>query len=241
MIERLQKILASAGICSRRQAEEYIKQGKVSVNGQVVREMGVKVDPEVEKIEFDGKTTEKKIYLLLNKPKGYVTTLHDPQNRPIVTSLLPRSTSARLFPVGRLDLDTEGALILTNDGDFAQRVQHPSFEVTKTYRALVSGTPTQDQLNRLAQGIELEGRQTAAARIKMYAPGPPATVEITIHEGRKRQVRKMFDAINHPVIELQRIAYGRLLLDGLPIGKFRPLTTKDLAQIFSKKNTLYNR
>lgn len=243
MKERLQKVLASCGVCSRRQAEEYIKQGKVTVDGQIVREMGVKVDPEQQKIEFEGKPltlAEQKVYLLLNKPKGYVTTLRDPQNRPIVTSLLPRS-GLRLFPVGRLDQDTEGALILTNDGDFAQRIQHPSFEVTKTYSALVAGTPSKEEIARLEQGISLEGRRTAPARLKMINPGPPATLEITIHEGRKRQVRKMFAAINHPVLELKRIAYGRLLLGSLPSGKYRTLTANELNDFFFKKNSLYNR
>lgn len=243
MNERLQKILAGSGLCSRRQAEEFIKQGKVAVDGEVVREMGVKVDPEHQEITFEGKPlfqVEKKVYFLLNKPKGYVTTLRDPQNRPIVTSLLPRSAE-RVFPVGRLDLDTEGALLLTNDGDFAQRVQHPSFEVTKTYVAKVTGTPSREKIARLEQGIEVEGKITAPARVKLLEKGPQARLEITIHEGRKRQVRKMFAAINHPVLELKRIAYGRLMLGSLPTGKYRTLSAKDLNEIFFKKNTLYNR
>ena len=236
MKERLQKILAKAGVCSRRKAEELIKKGRVAVDGRIVTEMGLKVDPDHHLIEFDSKpvsSPEKKIYILLNKPTGYVTTLNDPQGRPIVTSLL-KKISSRVFPVGRLDLDTEGALILTNDGELAQRILHPSFEINKTYVAKVAGRPNRMKLQQLTTGIELEGRKTSPARLRILkTEAGTSTIEITIHEGKKRQVRKMFAAIGHRVLELKRIAYGGLKLGSLPKGKYRFLSKKDLKKIFS--------
>ncbi|MFQ6759192.1 MAG: rRNA pseudouridine synthase [Deltaproteobacteria bacterium] len=234
--ERLQKILAKAGLASRRNAEELIRQGKVTVDGKVVTEMGCKVDPSTQVIAFEGRTVsleEEKIYLLLNKPRGYVTTLHDPQGRPIVSSLLTGITS-RVFPVGRLDFDTEGALILTNDGDFAERILHPRFEIKRTYQAEVRGLPTPEKIRLLEEGVELEGKKTWPATVRIVAKtATTTTLEITIHEGRKRQVRLMCQAIGHRVFALKRIAYGGLRLDALPIGKYRRLTPADLAQIFS--------
>jgi 23S rRNA pseudouridine2605 synthase len=236
MEERLQKILARSGASSRRKAEEMIRNGRVAVDGVTVREMGLKVDPQNQIITLDGKKItagEEKVYILLNKPKGYVTTLNDPQGRPIVTSLL-HGVRQRVFPVGRLDLDTEGALLLTNDGSLAQRVQHPSFEVNKTYRAKVSGQPSAHKLEQLARGIELEGKMTYPAHLKIIKSGSKTTViQITIHEGRKRQVRKMFAAIGHRVLELKRIAYGGLKLGSLASGKYRYLKSSELALIFS--------
>lgn len=244
MKERLQKVLARAGIGSRRKAEELIKQGRVTIDGKIVNAMGVKVDPQHHRITVDGKPITfwtKNIYLLLNKPKGYVTTLHDPQGRPIVTSLL-HGVKMRVFPVGRLDLDTEGALLLTNDGEFAHCILHPRFEIKKTYIARVAGKPSPKKLSMLEQGIELEGRKTWPAKLTVVAAGrSDTTVEIIIHEGRKRQVRKMFDAIGHRVLDLKRIAYGGLKLGKLPSGKFRFLTQKDLAKVFPGKNPLYNK
>ncbi|MFA6466132.1 MAG: pseudouridine synthase, partial [Desulfurivibrionaceae bacterium] len=180
---------------------------------------------------------EEKIYLLLNKPRGYVTTLHDPQGRPIVTSLLTGITS-RVFPVGRLDFDTEGALILTNDGDFAESILHPRFEIERTYQAEVRGLPTPGKIRMLKEGFELEGKKTWPAKVRVIAKEPTTTtMEITIHEGRKRQVRMMFAAIGHRVLALKRIAYGGLRLGGLPTGKYRRLTPADLALIFSQKKS----
>jgi pseudouridine synthase len=232
---RLQKILAMAGIASRRTAEKLIAEGKVSVDGKVVTEMGSKVDPQEQRILFEGKPLtfeEKKIFLLLNKPKGYVTTLDDPQGRPIVTSLLT-GIRERVFPVGRLDLDTEGALLLTNDGELANRIIHPRNEVKKTYQAKVSGLPTPEKLLQLEKGIMLEGKKTAPARIRIIENKPTTTlIEITIHEGRKRQVRLMFKAVGHHVLELKRTAYGNLTLGTLPTGKYRVLTEKDIQLIF---------
>ena len=244
MEERLQKILARAGIGSRRTVERFILEGKVAVDGQTITELGSKADPARQQIAFDGKPlkfSQANVYLLLNKPKGYVTTVRDPQGRPVVTSLVEKLTSHRVFPVGRLDLDTEGALILTNDGDLAQRIQHPSHEIRKTYVALVSGQPPLEKIKQLETGIELEGRKTWPAAIRVLETLKHKTrLQITIHEGRKRQVRKMFAAIGHPVIELRRIAYGGLQLGNLPSGKARVLSPKDLALIFSQKKSLYN-
>jgi 23S rRNA pseudouridine2605 synthase len=240
MKERLQKILARAGIASRRAAEELIRQGKVTVDSVVVTEMGCRVDPALQSVSFEGRpiaAVEEKLYLLLNKPKGYVTTLDDPQGRPIVTSLL-QGISVRVFPVGRLDVDTEGALILTNDGDFAQRILHPSFEIERTYLALVSGHPERKNIALLERGIELEGRTTWPARLRIRKKNATGTwVEITIHEGRKRQVRKMFQAVGHRVIELKRTAYGGLQLGDLARGAYRILTLDDLDSISPRRKS----
>lgn len=238
MKERLQKILARAGTGSRRTVEQYIQDGRVSVDGTVVSDMGVKVDPAEHEICLDGKpvdSPEDKIYILLNKPVGYVTTLSDPQGRPIVTTLL-RGITQRVFPVGRLDLNTEGALLLTNDGALAQRILHPRFEVTKTYVAKIVGQPSVESMKRLASGIELEGRRTAPARLKVLRRSSRfSVIEITIHEGRKRQVRKMFAAVGHRVVALKRTAYGGLKLGPLPTGKFRIIGKSDIEKIFSGK------
>ncbi|MCX5869118.1 MAG: pseudouridine synthase [Deltaproteobacteria bacterium] len=235
---RLQKYLAGCGIASRRKAEEIITQGRITVDGEVVTAMGVQINPDRQKICLDGKVVtphDDLLYVLLNKPQGYVTTLSDPQGRPIVTSLL-HGINTRLFPVGRLDLDTEGALILTNDGDLAQKIQHPSHEVTKTYEAQVLGLPSEKILQKLEQGILLEGKKTAPAKVMIITRQTgTTTLRITIHEGRKRQVRKMFQAIGHPVFHLKRIAYGHLFLQGLLTGKYRILTPEDLKKIFIKK------
>jgi len=240
MQERLQKILAKAGIASRRKAEELIRQGKVTVDGKVVTEMGIQVDPEHQRIEFDGKgvtVEEKKIYVLLHKPAGYVSTVHDPQGRPIVTELI-RGIRERIFPVGRLDLDTEGALLLTNDGEMAQKILHPSHEVNKTYRATVKGKVSKKKVEMLSRGINIDGRKTWPALVKVFSAGVrETTLQITIHEGRKRQVRKMCEAVGHPVLKLKRIAYGKLKLGNLAPGKFRFLSKKDLQLIFAKKNS----
>jgi len=234
MKERLQKVIAKAGICSRRAAETLIREGKVSVDGEIVTEMGVKVDHRVQKVIADRvhvRFTEKKVYVLLNKPEGYVTTMNDPQGRPIVTSLL-KGIKERLYPVGRLDFETKGALILTNDGELAQQIQHPSFEVKKTYVARVQGAPTNEAIQMLEAGVELEGRLTAPAKVKVYRKGKKDSVlEVTIHEGRKHQVRKMCQAIGHHCVELTRTAYGNLNLGSLPSGKFRYLSTSDLSRI----------
>lgn len=232
---RLQKYLAQCGVASRRKAEELILGGRIKVNGQKTDTLGIKIVPGRDKVSFDGRVVrpeEEKIYILVNKPKGFVTTVSDPQGRPIVTSLV-KNIPARLFPVGRLDIDTEGALILTNDGSFAQNVQHPSHETSKTYEALVSGHPGKAKIVQLETGIELEGKMTAPASIVVVKRMTSQTlIQITIHEGRKRQVRKMFDFIGNPVISLKRIAYGKLFLKNLPSGKYKLLNPKDLKKVF---------
>jgi 23S rRNA pseudouridine2605 synthase len=236
MEERLQKILAKAGVCSRRAAEEYIRQGRVRVDGILVTEMGIKVDPGQQQITVDGNRihlSQRKITLLLNKPKGYVTTMSDPQGRPIVASLV-KDVDERLFPVGRLDLDTEGALLMTNDGELAQKLLHPKFEVNKTYQVIINGTISQTTIYALEHGIELDGRLTWPARITLIRKSEKnSTLHIVIHEGRKRQVRRMFEAVGHPVIHLKRLAYGNLELGNLASGKYRFLGKKDLDRLFA--------
>lgn len=237
MEERLQKILAKAGIASRRRAEQLICEGRIRVNGQVVNEMGCKADPSSDTITCDGKPIdlEQKMYVLLNKPAGYVTTLSDPQGRPVVSDLVA-NIPLRLFPVGRLDLETEGALLMTNDGELGNAILHPRFEVNKTYEATVTGSPAQDMLRLLEQGIEIEGIKTRPAAVRVLKRSMERTVvEIIIHEGKKRQVRKMFQAINHRVLHLKRTAYGDLRLGALPTGKYRALGLNDLKKIFSGK------
>jgi len=237
MQERLQKILAKAGIASRRKAEELIKEGRVRVDGKVVTEMGIQVDTDTQDIECNGipvSSREKKIYILLHKPAGFLSTVHDPQGRPIVTDLL-HNVKERIYPVGRLDQDTEGALLLTNDGELAQKILHPSHEVNKTYVAKVKGKPDKKKLDALAKGIILEGRKTWPADIKVLrAEAQVTTIKIIIHEGRKRQVRKMFEAVGHPVLQLKRTAYGQLELGNLEPGKSRILGPGDIKMIFRK-------
>jgi 23S rRNA pseudouridine2605 synthase len=237
MQERLQKVLAKAGIASRRKSEELIREGKVKVDGRVVTEMGVQVDPDTQEIECNGipvVSQERKIYILLHKPAGFLSTVQDPQGRPIVTDLLQK-IKERVYPVGRLDLDTKGALLLTNDGELAQKVLHPSHEVNKTYVAKVKGKPGPKKLGRLAKGIELEGRKTWPADIEvLHAEPQTSTIKIIIHEGRKRQVRKMFEAVGHPVLDLKRTAYGQLELGDLAPGTYRYLSPREVEMIFRK-------
>lgn len=232
---RLQKYIAQCGIASRRKAEELIAAGRIAVDGVIVKEMGTQVLPGKNRVTFDGKPVEAKeqlVYYLLNKPKGYVTTLSDPQGRPIVTSLI-KTSDARLFPVGRLDLDTEGALILTNDGEFAQKIQHPSHGIDKTYEALVKGCPHKDKIALLERGIFLEDKMTSPAVVSVIAhAGRNCLMQIIIHEGRKRQVKKMFAFIGHPVLQLKRTAYGKLSLGRMAVGDYRQLNPSELNKIF---------
>ena len=231
---RLQKYLAECGIASRRKSEKLISEGSVSVDGKVITEMGYKLDPDLQEVRYRGELVERKkehTYILLNKPRGYVTTMSDPQGRPIVTSLL-KNLEVRVFPVGRLDIDTEGALILTDDGELAHRILHPSHESTKTYEVLVKGLVSQRNIRKLEQGIEIDGRKTWPARIsKARKQGVSNRLVITIHEGRKRQVRRMFETIGHPVINLKRIAYGRLQLGSLKSGTYRFLDPEDMKKV----------
>jgi pseudouridine synthase len=243
MKERLQKILARAGLGSRRKCEEFISEGRVKVEGEVISAMGSKADPSIERITVDNlplptiDSDEKKIYLLLNKPAGYVTTLSDPQGRPIVTDLL-QDIKTRIFPVGRLDLNSEGALIFTNDGQLTNHILHPRYGIKKTYIVTVTYPPTAAQISRLEQGITIEGekRKTLPASIRFVCKKRgDIRLQIIIHEGKKRQIRKMFSAIGHSVKKLQRTAYGGLSLGNLASGKSRFLEQKDIKKIFSGK------
>ncbi len=237
MEERLHKLLARAGIASRRAAEQLIRDGRVRVNGAVVRSMGMKVDCSRDKVSFDGKPIdlEPHLYVLLNKPAGYVTTMADPQGRPTVAELVA-DLPQRLYPVGRLDLDTEGALLMTNDGALGNYILHPRYHVNKTYEALVRGEPSPDQLRSLATGVDIDGRRTSPAVIRVLERRKGHTlIEIIIHEGRKRQVRRMFQAISHRVVHLRRTAYGSLRLGSLPSGKYRVLSPNDVKKIFPEK------
>ena len=236
---RLQKFLAQAGIASRRKCEQIIEAGRVQVNGKTVSAMGVKVCPGKERVTVDGKVVEaaeKDVYILLNKPKGYVTTVSDPQGRPIVTSFL-QNVKERVYPVGRLDIDTEGALLLTNDGALTQAILHPSKGVFKTYEAVIKGFPSAASLRILETGVRLDGKKTAPAQVKVLGKEQrTSTVQLTIHEGRKHQVKKMLAAVGHPVQSLKRLAYGKLGLGNLKPGKYRFLTKNDLNLIFSNKS-----
>ena len=255
--ERLQKIIAAAGIASRRKAEELITNGLVSVNGQVVTELGSKADLEHDHIKVNGKLLsgpERHVYLLLNKPKGYVTTVTDPQGRPTVVDLV-RGTGARIYPVGRLDYLSEGLLLLTNDGELAQKLTHASSHVAKTYLVKISGKPSEDQIEKLRRGIMLPAERaplktttgrlpderqrrrsaavkTAPARIKLLRAADNPWYEVTLLEGRNRQIRRMFEQIDHHVEKIKRVRYGSLQLDVEP-GKFRHLTAKEVEQLKS--------
>ena len=236
-LERIQKILSGAGICSRREAEELILEGKVRVNGRVVSELGQKADPDEDVIKVGnrvvGRESEKKIYLLLNKPKGYVTTTKDPQGRKTVMDLMGknrRSTGGvRVYPVGRLDYDSEGMLLLTNDGDFANAVMHPSKEVQKTYEVKVKGVMDDETLRRLAAGVRLSDGMTAPAKVvKRKLTESNSWIDITIHEGRNRQVRRMCEALGHPVQKLKRTKIGPVGMGALPAGGYRELTPSEV-------------
>ncbi len=234
-LERLQKILAQAGIASRRKCEELILSGKVEVNGVPVTTLGAKADPQEDVITVDGKPIESevKLYIMLNKPKGVITSASDPQGRKIVSDFLT-GIQQRLYPIGRLDYDTEGLLLLTNDGEFANLLTHPKHHVPKTYLATVNGVPHGDKLEQLRKGIELEDGMTSPAEVEyqdVQADHKESTIRITIYEGRNRQVRRMFDAIDHPVTRLKRVKFGELGLQNLKRGGWRPLTPKEIAEL----------
>ncbi|WP_312202059.1 pseudouridine synthase [Anaerospora hongkongensis] len=232
MPERLQKVISQAGIASRRESEELIKAGRVKVNGVVVTELGTKVEPTRDKVAVDNKPirTEKPVYILLNKPRGIVTTLHDPEGRKTVASLLP-DISERIYPVGRLDYNTEGLLLMTNDGELTHALTHPSHEIDKTYRAKVLGRPPEEKLDRLRAGIKLEDGLTAPAKVNAVEYDREkdlTTVEIVITEGRNRQVRRMFEAIGHPVRQLKRVKFAFLTLVGVRRGAYRHLEADEV-------------
>jgi 23S rRNA pseudouridine2605 synthase len=237
---RLQKIISQAGLASRRTAEKLMAEGRVTVNGATVHEMGTKADPARDDIRIDGrriKSAERLRYILLYKPAGYVTTRSDPQRRRTVIDLL-HGIKEYVYPVGRLDYDTQGLLLLTNDGDLAARLTHPRHEVDRTYEAHVAGMPNDEALDRLRRGIPLDGRRTMPAEILLLNKGrrdQTGVLLITIREGRNRQVRRMLEAVGHPVQSLRRIRFGPLTLRGLKSGEWRELTGAEVERLKSGK------
>ena len=211
----------------------------MQVNGVTVTELGTKADPDADEIKVDGRrihAQKRKRYILLHKPRGYITSRSDPQGRPTVLDLL-RGVREYIYPVGRLDYDSEGLLLLTNDGELAARLTHPRHEVDKVYEARVRGVPDQHTIERLAKGVTIDGKRTAPAKVRVVEPrgkhasGDQTTIELAIHEGRQRQVRKMFDAVGHPVVRLRRVAIGPISDDELPVGHYRELTRDELTRL----------
>ncbi len=235
METRLNKFLAHAGVCSRREADRWIAEGRISVNGRVVMELGEKVDPARDKIAANGLPVkaeeERAVYILMNKPAGRVVSVKDPFRRPTVIDLLGR-LPVRVYPVGRLDLDTEGALMLTNDGELALRLTHPRYGVNKIYEASVEGEPAETDLDKVRNGIFLEGRRTAPARVKVLYRGRRHTLlRVEIREGRKREIRKLFEAVGYPVDHLKRVDFAGLTLEGLKTGEWRYLQKKEIERL----------
>jgi 23S rRNA pseudouridine2605 synthase len=233
MLQRIQKILADAGIASRRKAEELIAEGRVTVNGKIAT-LGMKADINKDHIKVDGKLIsrpEKKVYLIFNKPRGVVTSLYDPEGRPTIKDFI-KDIKLRVFPVGRLDYDSEGLLLITNDGDFAHSILHPSKKISKTYLVKIKGIPTAEKLQTLRKGVRLEDGLTAPAKVvKIRESDKNCWLQITIHEGKKRQVRRMLEKIGHPVLRLKRIAIGNLKLGSLKPGQFRYLMPDDFKKL----------
>jgi 23S rRNA pseudouridine2605 synthase len=233
-MDRLQKVIARAGIASRRKSEELIKEGKVKVNGKVVTELGIKVSSsdkvEVNEIPID---REEPVYFLLYKPRSVISSVSDDKGRKVVTDFFSEFKE-RIYPVGRLDYDTSGLLLLTNDGDFANLLMHPRNEIEKVYVAKLKGIPLKENIRKLEKGIRLEDGKTAPAKVKMLSMDKKkqtSIVEIIIHEGRNRQVKRMFEAVGHEVIKLKRERYGFLTLNGLTAGEARELTPHEVKQL----------
>lgn len=238
-IVRLQKYIAMSGAASRRAAEQLISEGRVTVNGEKITEHGVKVEIGADKVALDGeqlKVKNKKYYIMLNKPEGYVTTVNDQFDRPTVIDLIKTDLKdVRLFPVGRLDYDTEGLLLLTNDGDFTYRVTHPKFNTDKTYIALLKGGISVKGLNMLRSGVKIDDYKTSPAEVEIIdAAEGYVTARITIHEGRNRQVRKMFESVGSKVVGLRRIKIGKVELGTLPLGRWRYLTSHEINYLMNK-------
>lgn len=237
--EKIHKFIARSGYCSRREAEELVRQGRVTVNGRVAQ-VGERVDPEHDEVRVDGKPikpSDEKIYLAFHKPAGVITTCEDEQGRTTVMDFLSRHfdlNRVRLFPVGRLDKNSTGLLLITNDGDFMHSVLHPSHKIPKVYHVEVKGHPSRKKLSMLEQGVEIEGKKTMPCEITVLKRGKRSTkLKIILYEGRKRQIRKMMKLINHPVISLKRVAIGPVKLGNLKPGSFRHLTEEELA-LFEK-------
>jgi len=231
--ERLQKFLSRAGVASRRAAEKYIQAGRVAVNGQVVTVMGVKVDPDKDMVEVDGravKVVAAPRTVMLHKPYGYVCTTSDPEGRRVVTELLGKMPN-RLYPVGRLDYDATGLLLLTNDGELAYRLTHPSYVVPRTYRVTVGREVSKETLRQMSAGVDLDGR-TVFPEVYVTKREPDKTVlEVTVHEGRYHLIKRLLSQVGHPVLKLKRIAFGPLKMEGLPRGTFREVTGREMAAL----------
>jgi pseudouridine synthase len=242
MEQRLQKLIAAAGVASRRHAEELIAAGRVTVNGEVIKELGSKADPEKDHIKVNGKLinpqlqSREKVYVLLNKPKGYLSSVSDPEGRPLVTELLPPALG-KLYPVGRLDFNTEGLLLLTNDGDFTNYITAARNRVEKVYEVKVKGVPAESGIQRLRRGIILEdGTRTAPARIKeLHQTQTNAWYEVLLHQGRNQQVRRMFELIGHSVLKLRRVRIGFLNDEHLKPGHWRLLSASEVARLMKKR------
>jgi pseudouridine synthase len=233
MQERLQKIIAQAGITSRRKAEELIAQGRVTVNGEVITELGTKADAERDRIVVEGRPLQRagrRLYLLLNKPTGYVSTVSDPQHRPTVVSLV-RGIKERVYPVGRLDFHSSGLILLTNDGELANFLTSPRSGIPRTYQVKLEGEPSAEALQKLEEGIVLDGRKTAPCQIRLLHEREKPWYEITLVEGRYHQVRRMFERIGQTVVKLKRVRIAFLTDQGLAPGQFRQLTTKEMNRL----------
>ena len=229
MEERLQKILSRAGLASRRGAEKVMAEGRLTVNGEVVTALGTKADPERDDVRVDGvrvRAATAPVYLALYKPKGVVTTRRDPGGRTTVMDLVPRV--AGLFPVGRLDVTTEGLLLMTNDGAFAERVSHPRYEVPRVYHAKVHRIPDAETLTRLRRGVMVEGQRMAVDRVRVLEAEKNAWIEVTLHEGKHHEVKRLLEAVGHPVSKLRRVSFGFLTLRGMKPGDFRSLTPQEV-------------
>lgn len=234
MVERLQKYMARCGVASRRSCEKIISQGRTSINGKIVKSMGVKVDPSVDEVRVDGKIISPEInnvYIILNKPAGYITTVSDPHGRPTVLDLIG-PIKERIFPVGRLDLMSEGLLILTNDGELAYLLAHPKYEIKKQYSVVINGHPTDSQVHSLRSGLDIGGYITRPADVKLVGKTHKTTTfNVVIHEGRKRQIRLMFKAIGYDVVHLKRERLANIEIGSLPRGEWRHLSPKEVQSL----------
>lgn len=233
---RLQKYMAKSGIASRRKSEKMIEEGLVKLNGKIVTEQGIDIDPDKDIVMVDDKIIrleENKIYIMLNKPLGYVTTMDDEKNRKIIMDLI-ENVDERIYPIGRLDMDTSGLMLLTNDGKLTNKITHPRNQVVKKYIAIVNGTPNKLELTKFRKGLMIDGRRTSPAKIKIMKNYETESIlEIEINEGRNRQIRKMCEAINHPIKKLKRVSIGEIQLGGLPVGEWRYLDEEEMKYIKS--------
>lgn len=233
-LERLHKFLSRAGVASRRAAEEWIRAGRISVNGQVVTEMGVRVDPARDVVKVDGRRVKAEappVTVMLHKPYGYISSRHDPQGRRVVMELLGESLRGRLYPVGRLDYDATGLLLLTSDGELAHRLMHPSYQMPRTYRVTVAGEVLRQSLEQLRSGIELDGRQVAAEVAVKKREEDKTVLELTVWEGRYHLVKRLLEKVGHPVLKLKRLAFGSLHLGRLVRGRYRVIDAEELATL----------